>query len=65
MLGGKAIQLLFTYPLHNLAERFGTPRPLPAATVERLATVEPSADDWWWFHTAEIGAVRRSAGGLN
>ena len=60
-----AIQREQFLSLHNLAERFGTPRPLPAATVERLATVEPSADDWWWFHTAEIGAVRRSAGGLN
>ena len=60
-----AIQREQFLSLHNLAERFDTPRPLPAATIERLAAVEPSADDWWWFHTAEIGAVRRSAGGLN
>lgn len=60
-----AIQREQFLSLHNLAERFGMPRPLPAATIARLASIEPSADDWWWFHTAEVGAVRRSVGGLN
>jgi len=58
-----AIQREQFLALHNLAERFGTPHPLPASTIAALPEVEPSAEDWWWFHTAEVGAQRRSVGG--
>ena len=58
-----AIQREEFLQLHNLAERFGTPQPLPEATIARLPELEPSAEDWWWFYTAEVGAVRRSVGG--
>lgn len=50
--------------LHHLAERFGTPRALNADTQAQLIKHDPTAEDWWWFYTAEVGAPRRSAAGL-
>jgi len=35
-----------------------------AQTIADIRAAEFSAEDWWWFYTAEVGAPRRSAGGL-
>lgn len=59
-----AIQREAFLRMHHLAERFGTPHPLPERLRSRLKEVEPDAVDWWWFYTAEVGAPKRSAGGL-
>lgn len=59
-----AIQREAFIAMHHLAERFGEPRPLPDAVVTRIAEVEADPRDWWWFYCAEVGAPRRSAGGL-
>lgn len=59
-----AIQREAFLKMHNLAERFGEPRPLPEGVRKNLAAVEFDAVDWWWFYTAEVGAPKRSAGGL-
>lgn len=58
-----AIQREEFLQLHNLAERFGTPQPLPDSTIAHLPGIEPAAEDWWWFYAAEVGTVRRSVGG--
>lgn len=47
-----------------LARRFGTPNELHPQTIADIRAVEFSAEDWWWFYTGEVGAPRRSAGGL-
>lgn len=59
-----AIQREAFLAMHNLAERFGPPRPLAPAMVAQLGQCEPDADDWWWYYTGEVGAPCRSAGGL-
>lgn len=59
-----AIQREAFLRMHHLAERFGTPRPLSAPLRAQLKELEPDAVDWWWFYAAEVGAPRRSAGGL-
>jgi ribulose-5-phosphate 4-epimerase/fuculose-1-phosphate aldolase len=46
-----------------LARRFGAVNPMPTAP-ERIAEAEAAHEDWWWFHTAEINAPRRSVAGL-
>jgi hypothetical protein len=48
----------------HLARRFGTPRELHSQTIADIRAVEFDAEDWWWFYTAEVGAPRRSVGGL-
>ena len=48
----------------SVARRFGEPNGLHPQTVADIRAVEFSAEDWWWFYTAEVGAPRRSAGGL-
>ena len=48
----------------HLARRFGEPQPLLQETIADVRTAESSAEDWWWFYTAEVGAPRRSAAGL-
>jgi hypothetical protein len=48
----------------HLARRFGTPQELHARTAADIRAAEFDAEDWWWFYTAEVGAPRRSAGGL-
>ena len=59
-----AIQREAYLAMDFLARRFGGPRRLPAQVVEKIGSCEASAEDWWWFYTAEIGAPRRSAAGL-
>ena len=59
-----AIQREAFLRMHNLAERFGEPAPLPEAVRARLAAAEFDAPDWWAFYAGEVGAPRRSAGGL-
>jgi ribulose-5-phosphate 4-epimerase/fuculose-1-phosphate aldolase len=48
----------------HLARRFGTPQELHSQTIADIRAVEFDAEDWWWFYTAEVGAPRRSVGGL-
>lgn len=59
-----AIQREAFLRLHSLAERFGGPWPLPDGMVAQVKAFDPDARDWWWFYAAEVGAPRRSAGGL-
>ena len=59
-----AIQREAYLAMDFLARRFGGPRRLPAQVVEKIGSCEASAEDWWWFYTAEVGAPRRSAAGL-
>jgi L-fuculose-phosphate aldolase len=49
--------------MDHTARRFGEPRAMPTKPAAVLAA-EASAEDWWWFYTAEIGAPRRSVAGL-
>lgn len=59
-----AIQREAFLQMHSLAERFGDPKPLPAGLLAQVKALDPDPRDWWWFYTAEVGAPRRSAGGL-
>lgn len=59
-----AIQREAFLAMDSLARRFGVPRPLPERTLGEIKAAEASPEDWWWFYTAEVGAPRRSAGGL-
>jgi L-fuculose-phosphate aldolase len=59
-----AIQREAFLAMDDLARRFGEPRPIPAAVAGELRQAEPSAEDWWWFYAAEVGAPKRSAAGL-
>ena len=59
-----AIQREAFLAMDSLARRFGSPRTLPARLLGQVRAAEPGAEDWWWFYTAEVGAPRRSAGGL-
>jgi ribulose-5-phosphate 4-epimerase/fuculose-1-phosphate aldolase len=59
-----AIQREAFLAMDHLARRFGAPHALPAQTVADIRAGEFNAEDWWWFYTAEVGAPRRSAGGL-
>lgn len=59
-----AIQREAFISMHHLAERFGKPQSLPAKLVERVHQLDSNPLDWWWFYTAEVGAPRRSVGGL-
>jgi ribulose-5-phosphate 4-epimerase/fuculose-1-phosphate aldolase len=59
-----AIQREAFLAMDSLARRFGAPQPMAPALVEQVRAREASAEDWWWFYTAEVGAPRRSAGGL-
>jgi L-fuculose-phosphate aldolase len=60
-----AIQREAFLAMDHLARQFGAPQPLPAALADEVRAAEASAEDWWWFYTAEVGAPRRSAGGLS
>ena len=60
-----AIQREAFLAMDHLARRFGAPKPLPARIIEELRAAEPPAEDWWWFYAGEVGAPRRSAGGLS
>ena len=59
-----AIQREAFLAMDSLARRFGVPRPLPERALGEIKAAEASPEDWWWFYTAEVGAPRRSAGGL-
>lgn len=58
-----AIQREQFLEMDHLARRFGGVTEMPTSR-DRIAAAEASAEDWWWFHTAEIGAPRRSVAGL-
>lgn len=58
-----AIQRESFLAMDHTARRFGEPKPM-ATDIELVMAVEASAEDWWWFYTAEIGAPRRSVAGL-
>jgi ribulose-5-phosphate 4-epimerase/fuculose-1-phosphate aldolase len=60
-----AIQREAFLAMDSLARRFGEPKPMPAPLTQQVREREFSAEDWWWFYTAEVDAPRRSAGGLN
>jgi ribulose-5-phosphate 4-epimerase/fuculose-1-phosphate aldolase len=59
-----AIQREAFLSMDHLARQFGTPRPLPEIILQEIRQSEASAEDWWWFYAAEVGAPRRSAAGL-
>lgn len=59
-----AIQREAFLAMDALARRFGAPQALPPHTVAEIRASERSAEDWWWFYAAEVGAPRRSAAGL-
>jgi ribulose-5-phosphate 4-epimerase/fuculose-1-phosphate aldolase len=54
-----AIQREAFLAMDHLARRFGAPKPMSEKPAEEF-----SAEDWWWFYTAEVGAPKRSAAGL-
>jgi ribulose-5-phosphate 4-epimerase/fuculose-1-phosphate aldolase len=60
-----AIQREAFLAMDHLARQFGGARPLSLHSLEVIRKHEASAQDWWWFYTAEVGAPRRSAGGLS
>jgi ribulose-5-phosphate 4-epimerase/fuculose-1-phosphate aldolase len=59
-----AIQREAFLAMDHLARQFGGAQPLAAHAFETIRKQEPPAEDWWWFYTAEVGAPRRSPGGL-
>ena len=59
-----AIQREAFLVMDSLVRRFGAPKAMPAPLLEQVRACETSAEDWWWFYTAEVDAPRRSAGGL-
>jgi hypothetical protein len=59
-----AIQREAFLRMHNLAERFSEPQRLPEGIRARLKEAEFEPADWWSFYACEVGAPRRSAGGL-
>jgi ribulose-5-phosphate 4-epimerase/fuculose-1-phosphate aldolase len=59
-----AIQREAFLSMDHLARQFGTPRPLPEKILQEIRRSEASAEDWWWFYAADVGAPRRSVAGL-
>ena len=59
-----AIQREAFLAMDSLARRYGEPRALPEASLQQIKARERTAEDWWWFYAAEVGAPRRSAAGL-
>jgi ribulose-5-phosphate 4-epimerase/fuculose-1-phosphate aldolase len=59
-----AIQREAFLAMDALARRYGEPQALAARVVQEIRERERSAEDWWWFYAAEVGAPRRSAAGL-
>ncbi len=59
-----AIQREAFLAMDHLARQFGGARPLSADSLEFIEKHRPPAEDWWWFYAAEVGAPRRSPGGL-
>lgn len=59
-----AIQREAYLAMDHLARQFGGARPLPERVQRQVREGDASAQDWWWFYAAEVGAPRRSAAGL-
>lgn len=59
-----AIQREAFLAMDHLARQFGGAKALPARIIQDIKKHEAAALDWWWFYTAEVGAPRRSPGGL-
>jgi ribulose-5-phosphate 4-epimerase/fuculose-1-phosphate aldolase len=59
-----AIQREAFLAMDALARRYGEPKALPAESIRQIKASEHTAEDWWWFYAAEVGAPRRSAAGL-
>ncbi len=59
-----AIQREAFLEMDALARRFGGARPMGEESQRLAATLDASAEDWWWFYAAEVGAPKRSAAGL-
>jgi ribulose-5-phosphate 4-epimerase/fuculose-1-phosphate aldolase len=59
-----AIQREAFLAMDSLARRYGEPKALPEASLKTIRASERTAEDWWWFYAAEVGAPRRSAAGL-
>lgn len=59
-----AIQREAFLAMDTLARRYGEPRALAQDSVKQIKARERTAEDWWWFYAAEVGAPRRSAAGL-
>src|SRR4051812_47860770 len=59
-----AIQREAFLAMDSLARRYGEPRALAQDSVKQIQARERTAEDWWWFYAAEVGAPRRSAAGL-
>lgn len=60
-----AIQREAFLEMDATARRFGTPQPLATRALELIKKFEPGADDWWWYYAAEVGAPRRTPGGVS
>lgn len=58
-----AIQREQFLEMDHLVRCFGPVQPMPTERAQ-VEDAEASAEDWWWFYAAEIGAPRRSIGGL-
>ena len=59
-----AIQREAFLAMDGLTRRFGEPKALSTTVLQNITSAERSAEDWWWFYAAEVGAPRRSAAGL-
>jgi ribulose-5-phosphate 4-epimerase/fuculose-1-phosphate aldolase len=59
-----AIQREAFLAMDHLARQFGGAKPLSNKVINQIRADEAQADDWWWFYAAEVGASRRSTGGL-
>ena len=60
-----AIQREAFLAMDSLVRRFGEPKALPVGMhFKQIKAREHTAEDWWWFYAAEVGAPRRSAAGL-
>jgi ribulose-5-phosphate 4-epimerase/fuculose-1-phosphate aldolase len=59
-----AIQREAFLAMDHVARQFGQPKPLSRESVQAIQKDEPTAEDWWWFYAAEVGAPKRSAAGL-
>lgn len=59
-----AIQREAFLVMDSVARQFGGASAMPVPLCEFIAANDPDASDWWWFYAAEVGAPRRSVGGL-
>lgn len=59
-----AIQREAFLAMDHLARQFGGAKPLSNEAISQIAADDAQAEDWWWFYAAEVGAPRRSPGGL-